>query len=189
MYKIIKQTTHKILDIVEIFLLSLLVFLVVYFFIGQLVQVSGNSMEPSFYDGQQLLAEKISINFLNIKKGDIVIFNSIEKTNDLNINLLIKRVIATQGDIVKIQNGLVYVNNNLLDEPYLKEGTLTNLNPDHIVKDSIEYKVGADSFFILGDNREVSRDSRYFGAINKNDLLGKIVLRYFPINEFKFINK
>jgi signal peptidase I len=179
-----KTILNKLLDFFELTVLSALIFMTVYFFIGQLVEVSGDSMEPTFSNGQQLLAEKLTVNITTINRGDVVIFNNI--TNKIEeSHLLIKRVIGLPGEKIKIQNGSVYINNEKLKEPYLKNDVYTYIKTNYNMIDGEEYEIGADSYIVMGDNRTNSVDSRIFGALHRNNIIGKVVLRYYPIKSLK----
>jgi len=181
-----KNILNKLLDFFELTIIGALIFMTVYFFIGQLVVVSGDSMEPTFKNNQQLLAEKLTINITTINRGDIVIFNSIG-SNFENSHLLIKRVIGLPGEKIKIQSGIVYINNVPLEENYLNKDVYTNLKYNTKVIEGEEYEIGENSYFVLGDNRDNSVDSRVFGALHKNSIIGKVVLRYYPFKNFKII--
>jgi len=135
---------HQLLDFFEITLICCLVFFTVYLFVGQLVEVSGNSMEPNFHNGQQILAEKFSLNITNLKRGDVIIFENTEN-NRQNRRLLIKRIIGLPNETTKIENGQVYIDDKILEEPYLKKDTYTNLKSDYKLKEGEEYKIGEDS--------------------------------------------
>lgn len=181
-----KNFINKLLDFFELVIMGGIIFVIVYFFVGQLVRVSGKSMEPSLYDGQQLLTEKITVNITNLNRGDIIIFNSIEE-KDKSSHLLIKRIIGLPGEKIKIQEGAIYINDQRLEEPYLQPDTFTTLKANSKIKEGEEYMIGEDSYFVLGDNRNDSVDSRVFGTLHKNNILGKAVVRYYPLNDFKII--
>ena len=181
----ITNIIEKILEIFEYLLISVLIFLIVYVFIAQLVQVSGDSMNPTFNDKQQLIAEKVSVVLGDLNYTDVVIFNSIEEDDINNSHLLIKRIIGLPGDKIKIENGFVYLNDNRLQEDYLPDGVYTNLKPNNKIIEGEEYIIGEDSYFVMGDNRDESNDSRYFGTLHKNDILAKVVARYYPFEDFK----
>ena len=159
------------------------------------VNVLQSSMENTLYSGQQLIIDKLSYNFVEPKRGDIVIFlenrqrgTIIEDTLNLVDNIksifqsthkdvrLVKRVIGIPGDEVNIKDGCVYINGEKIDEPYIKGQTFSQE-----LKFSIN--VPNDKLFVLGDNRPVSKDSRYFGLINYNQLEGRAVFRVFPLDK------
>ncbi|MBP7175950.1 MAG: signal peptidase I [Thermoclostridium sp.] len=160
-----------------------------------LTTVHQSSMQNTLFEGHMLVMDKLSYQFSEPKKGDIIVFVKNEDTkgfikryqvflkdvqlrfhNDFRSNRLIKRVIALAGDKVDIRNGAVYVNDILLDEPYVKGST-----PGMALEYPIEVPEGY--IFVMGDNRENSLDSRSFGPISLNSVEGKAVFRIFPFNK------
>jgi len=132
----------------------------------KILQVSGSSMEPNLHEGELL----ITSSFFNFKKGDMVAFY-------YNDSVLIKRVIATEGEVVNIEDdGTVFVNSVKLEENYVKELAYGNCDI------TFPYQVPKNSVFILGDNREVSIDSRSksIGCISKDKIIGKIKFKLNP---------
>lgn len=156
------------------------------------VQVQEKSMENTLYDGQHLIVDKLSYNFSDPKRGDIIIFLAdeekgtiIEETIDMiklvsgknnDQTRLVKRVIGIPGDEVNIKEGYVYINDEKIDEPYIKGETT-------IGKFKLPVKVGENQLFVLGDNRAVSKDSRDFGLINYNQVEGNAIWRVYPFDE------
>lgn len=131
------------------------------------LQIYGTSMNPNLCEGEIVVSIKSS----NFKTGDIVAFY-------YNNRVLIKRIIGTQGDIIVIkENGDVYVNNTLLDEPYLTQKSCGNADIEY------PYTVPQNSYFVLGDHRDSSVDSRssLVGCVEKEEIIGKIVFRVWPI--------
>ncbi len=136
--------------------------------------IEGRSMLPNFHDGERLIVTRLTYLFGKPSRGDIVIFNAPNaRPNDPP---LIKRVIGLPGDTVAIRDTRVYVNHTLLDEPYINEPCNPTSCPDD------EWLLGADEYFVMGDNRNNSRDSRRFGPIHFNQLIGEAFLRYWPPN-------
>jgi len=135
-------------------------------------QVQGHSMDPTLGDGQRLVISRINYLFGEPKRGDIVVFNSPRPLQD-NEPALIKRVIGLPGEVVEIIDNQIYVNGRLLDEAYLNEEWTASGN---------RWELGADDFFVMGDNREHSRDSRVFGAVNRHAIIGEAVFRLWPLN-------
>ena len=170
-----------LLDFFEIVFTGTAIFLVVYFFVGQLLEVTGESMYPTFHDKEQILAEKVSVKFKKLERGEIVIFKQPEKTE----RLLIKRVIGLPGEKIKVEDGNVYVNGQMLSEPYLPSGTYTNV--DKTIQEGIEYQIPYNAYIFMGDNREKSTDSRNWGAVDQNLVLGRGILVYYPLNRSRFI--
>lgn len=168
-------------DFLEIAIISATIFLLVYLFVGQLLEVTGDSMIPTLYDKEQVIAEKLSIRFSPIERGDIVIFKHPEQNN----RLLIKRVIGLPFDNLKILNGHVYINGKMLDEPYLGKNTLTY--PNKSISAGVEITVPEYSYILMGDNREKSSDSRSFGPIRQELVIGKAAVVYYPFKNFRMI--
>lgn len=152
--------------------------LVVNTFIG-ITTVQGISMEPTLYTGNKLLINKISKLTNNIERGNIVVFDSTPGNAKKDKVFYIKRVIGIAGDKIEIKNGNVFVNGKELTEDYAdKTDSFTNLI----------MTVPEDSYFVLGDNRDKSNDSRYFGTIMHSQITGKISMQIYPKIEFDKFN-
>lgn len=160
-------------EIIENIIISLLVITIIILFSFRTVLVDGSSMLPTLHDHERLIITNL---FYNVEKGDIVV---VDKNNAYK-EPLIKRVIATEGDKIKIEysTGNVYVNDKLLNEDYIYEKINIQNIPD------LEVTVAKDCVFVMGDNRNNSGDSRdsSIGLINKKNLLGKAVLRIYPFD-------
>lgn len=142
-------------------------------FLFDIIQVSGRSMIPTLHNNDRIAVEKISLYRHSFKRGQIIIFDSGKKEQ----SIYIKRLIGLPGDKVEISNGLVYVNDELLKEDYLKPGTYTDID--------LKLTVPEGKVFVLGDNREVSEDSRYLGPIDISKLKGRAIFRIYPFNDMK----
>lgn len=176
-----KRYTKYIKELVNATIVFVSIFILLFFFLGQLLEITGDSMYPTFKNGEQILAEKISIKFEDIKRTDIIIFKG--ETNK-NI-LVIKRIIGLPGEIIQLKNSGVYINGSILNEAYLTPNTLTA--EGKVLKNGVEYKIPSDSYVVLGDNRKSSTDSRDWGYIKKEDIVGKAFLVYFPLSEIKLV--
>lgn len=171
--------------------IAVLVVVVLNFFFAT-TTVYNVSMFPTLQEGDMLLLMK----FGGINRGDIVSFRSqltlterdVEGLNFLqkffhkvgDRKLLIKRVIGMPGDVVMIKDGLIYINGERLQEPYLN----TADDFGRKTADMDEFMLGSESYFVLGDNRNHSMDSRDFGVIHTGDIIGKTVIRFWPIPRF-----
>ena len=165
-----------------------------------MAKVQQSSMENTLYNDEKLILDKLSYNFVKPERGDIIIFlkdeekgNVLEEShkyikevtsfNHLSDNRrrYVKRVIGIEGDEINISSGYVYINGEKLEELYIKGKTYNR---------DIEFPivVGENQFFVLGDNREVSQDSRDFGLINLNQIEGKATFRIFPLERFGSLN-
>ncbi len=154
-------------EIFQTALISLAIFLFVYIFLVQPHRVKGESMAPNFEDGELLLTEKVSYRFNEPKRGDIIVFQA---PVGRNVDF-IKRIIGLPGDIVAVRGGAVYVNGEKLDEKYINMQT----------QGDEEVKLNQDEYFVFGDNRGASSDSRVFGAIKKDSIRGRAWFVYRPI--------
>ena len=170
-----------LLDFFEMVFIGTAVFFLIYIFVGQLLIVTGDSMFPAFKDGEQILAEKVSVKVENPKPGQVVVFK-----HPLNQNrLLIKRVVAVEDDIILISNGKILVNGKTLDEPYLGADIITK--GGRYIIDGVSFKVPKNSYVLIGDNREESSDSRDFGPVSKDLIIGKALLVYYPLTHFRVV--
>lgn len=154
-------------EIIQTALISLGIFLFVYVFLVQPHKVQGVSMEPTFENGELLLTEKISYKVSRVGRGDVVVFAApVDKKVDF-----IKRVVGLPSDHIEIKDKNVYINGLKLDEPYVSAPTAGDVN----------LTIGTDEFFVLGDNRGASSDSRSFGPIQRKGIKGKVWLVYWPL--------
>jgi signal peptidase I len=141
--------------------------------------IDGPSMQPNFFAGQFLIVSRTHYLFGEPQRGDVVVFNA--PGNRLEDPPLIKRLIGLPGETVEFRSGSVYINGTLLDEPYLREPCAQTRCADGVVT------LGADEFFLMGDNRNNSRDSRVFGAVGRERIIGQAVFRYWPPGEWGLI--
>jgi signal peptidase I len=166
-----------LIDTVQSLLLVFAIFLVIYIFLFRPFQVSGSSMYPTFFDKEYILTNIITLRFNKPKLGDVIVFKA---PNDPEKDY-IKRVIGTPGDTVMIRNGEVYLNNTLLDQtPYLKPNVKTYSGS--FLAENAPVVVPADSYFVLGDNRVGSSDSREWGFVPFNSIVGESLFVYWPLN-------
>lgn len=133
--------------------------------------VTNKSMEPTFFEGDEILLLKKSFIFNRVKNFDVIVFNY-EGSN------LVKRVIGIEGDKVEIKDGGLYLNDELIEHEYY-------IFSD---KDDGLYIVGSDQYFVLGDNIDVSEDSRYFGFIDKDSIKGQVILIFSPKSRFQLFS-
>ena len=149
-------------------------------FVGERTTVEGESMNPTLHNGESLWIDKITYRFSDPKRFDIVVFPPKDNPDELYI----KRVIGLPGETVRIDEwGIIYINGEPLIESY---GTETIISP-YDAKDDI--LLGPDEYFVLGDNRNNSTDSRIIGSIKKQDIVGRAWLRMYPFNEFGLVEK
>jgi len=161
-------------DILKIRLISLAIILPIRFYVAQPFFVRGASMEQSFHDGDYLIIDEISYRFGDPNRGDVIVFKA--PTGDAQF--LIKRIVGLPGETVAIRAGVVMINGEKLVEKYLNESTPGDINR----------VLGEEEFFVLGDNRDSSFDSRQWGVLPNENIVGRAWLRAWPIAQFNFID-
>ena len=185
-------------ELLEALLLALIVFLLIQTSV-QNFKVEGSSMEPTLQDRQYLLVNKLAYFPIHVQRlsrivpfwdvespserfavraperGEVIVFRFPEdETKDF-----VKRVIGLPGDLVEIRDGAVYVNEVILDEPYLTTKGTHNMR---------QVRLGEEGYFVLGDNRSVSNDSRKWGPVPKENVLGKVWFVYWPFSELNLLD-
>jgi signal peptidase I len=136
-------------------------------YVMQAVQVAGDSMSPTLADSNWYLLNRLVYRFREPRPGDIVVLSDPQVPG-----FAIKRIVARPGDAVYLKGGQVYVNGELLDEPYLKPDTQTFSGPDYVAQ---FWVCGAGHYFVLGDNRNNSTDSRIYGTVPQQHILGMVM--------------
>lgn len=163
------------MDILQVVVFAISIFLFVYLLIMQPHKIKGESMQPNFPDGEYLLTDKVTYRFKEPKRGDVVVF----KAPGTDGEEFIKRIIALPGDIVSVRGGKVYISDQLLDESgYLANTVITQSGS--FLTDGEEVIVPAEHYFVLGDNRPHSSDSRTWGFVPKEKLNGRAWFVYWP---------
>ncbi|MBI4991240.1 signal peptidase I [Candidatus Gottesmanbacteria bacterium] len=182
-YPIVQRISNFFMDFLETIVVALSIFVVVYLFLVQPHEVKGSSMEPNFQNNDYILTDKISLKLHEPSRGDVVIFKA-PRNPDVDY---IKRIIGLPGERVKILGGAVYINGLRLSEPYLTSST--NLFPGSFLQEGVEITVPEGEYFVMGDNRSHSSDSREFGPIPQSLIIGKAIFRYWPIVKGGLISK
>lgn len=172
-------------EMLETFLTSLVVLFVIYMWVAMPEMVYGASMQPNFETGERILVEKVTKHFKDFERGEVVVLNP--PGND-NIDY-IKRVIGLPGDIIKVKDCGVYITTDgmkyRLEEEYLPEGTCTIDGPS--LREGRSMKVEEGSYFVLGDNRAESADSRVFGVVERDRIQGRVIFRFWPLSKIGFM--
>lgn len=183
---------REIVDLLRVIAQALLLFLILSALIGRF-EIHQISMEPNFHEGQRVIVSRLDSLWASFastahaadqrsgspfaaKRGQIVIFNPLNHEGDP----LIKRVIGTPGDTFEIRDGRVRINGQVIDEPYLhgiETQCSTHCGPTTL---------GPDMYFVMGDNRPNSLDSRMFGPVPAGEIIGRVVLRYWPPDQIAF---
>jgi signal peptidase I len=164
-------------EILKIVIISLAIIVPIRYFLIQPFFVKGASMEPNFLDGDYLIIDEISYRFEAPQRGEVIIFRYPLDPSQF----FIKRVIGLPKENVKVQDGEVFINGNMLDESKYLQGVETAGN--------VEVKLGDDEYFVLGDNRNASSDSRKWGEVDKKFIIGRAWLRAWPFNRLGALNK
>ena len=157
-------------------------FLIRSFIIEPYVVPTG-SMESTIEIGDQVLAEKVTVELgRGVRTGDIVVFHNPDSSSEHDV--LVKRVVALGGQTVEMKDGILYVDGQALDEPYVAGESWPLAAQADGITVTFPYTVPEGSVWVMGDNRENSADSRYFGAVSQENIIGVVVLRYWPLNRF-----
>ena len=166
---------EKVIDFIKeisVYVIIILIIILLKMYVISPIRVNGTSMDPTLENRDIMILNKIGYRITKIKRFDIVVI----KYKD---ELLIKRVIGLPGEKIKYVNNTLYVNGKKLDEEFDKTYTY-----NFSLKEIGSTTVPDDSYFVLGDNREVSKDSRSIGFIDREDIVGKSSLTLFPFNRF-----
>ena len=169
---------------------ALLIALLIKAFLFQAFYIPSESMVPTLQKNDRVLVNKLSYKLHAVHRGDIVVFKAPKGPDgqpiDPTVKDLVKRVIGLPGDIVEARDGQVYINGKLLNEPYLPPGTRTDcasfVNPCFLPG-----PIPPDHYWVMGDNRSESKDSRYFKAIPKSDIIGRAFIRIWPLNRLDLL--
>lgn len=183
MLEFAKKIGNFFLDTIETVVIALAIFVVIYLFLVQPHQIKGSSMYPNFYDGEYILTDKISYRFKSPQRGDVIVFKA-PKNHELDY---IKRVIGLPGDTIMVKGGKTYLNGNLLPETYLTSDVITNSGT--FLHEGQNYTIPAGEYITFGDNRPHSSDSREWGTIKTDEIIGRAWFRYWPINRISFVPK
>ncbi len=200
--------SNIIRELFEALILAILVFFVIQIGV-QNFRVYGHSMEPTLQEMQYLMINKLAYQTIDLERvskfvpfwsaeenaaeylpfahspqrGDIIVFKSVDGS-DKN---LVKRVIGLPGERIEIRSGYVFANGEKLDEPYVDESD--RIGNMICIPRSSGCRVGENEYFVLGDNRSDSQDSRYWGAVPEENIAGKVWFVYWPICDAPFMDK
>ena len=159
---------------------ALLVAVVIKQFLVQAFYIPSESMKSSLNVGDRVLVNKLSYHMHDVHRGDIVVFKRPPaESGEPAIKDLIKRVIGLPGDTIEERDGVVYINDHQLNEPYLAKGMVTTNLP--------RQQIAPGKYFVMGDNRTNSKDARVFGAIPRDLIVGRAFVRVWPLNAFGFL--
>jgi signal peptidase I len=178
--ELFRSAVENIFEFIQIAVMAAIIVIPIRYFILQPFFVKGASMEPNFHDGEYLIIDEISYRFKDIMRGDVVVFKyPLDQSQ-----YYIKRIIGLPGDTVRVRDGDVLVEpqgqaQRLLLETYLPDQKITySAGGGELV-----FHLKEGEYFVLGDNRKQSSDSRVWGVVKKDLVTGKVLLRAWPVNE------
>jgi signal peptidase I len=171
-------------EVVETLVLTLVIFLGIQTFVAQPYKVQQESMETTLLPEQYVLVDKLTPHWSAYTHGDIVVFDPPASWSGSNGVPFIKRIIGLPGDRVELRDGLVYVNNVKLDEPYIYKDDGVPQSSDPAGGGATQWLVPDGDLFVMGDHRHNSADSRVFGPIPISSVIGRAWLRYWPFDTF-----
>ncbi|MCI0502035.1 MAG: signal peptidase I [Fusobacteria bacterium] len=205
-----KPFRQKIISLLKIVIIALMINILIKGFLIRTYTVESGSMENTLMVQDRVVTEVVSRYFTQPARGDIIVFvfpdtnmktgeqkirmNTFEYSKYVISNLLkfqkpadieeeyVKRIIGLPGDIVDIKNSKVYVNGEMINEPYLENQNITNITSSNI---KYPYTVPSNQYFVLGDNRQNSNDSRQWGTVPYENIIGKAMFVFFPISNIK----
>lgn len=161
---------HFLGEALQVMAPALVLALIVHLFLAQATIVYGQSMEPNLHPNQRLIVDKLSYRLHGPQRNDIVVVDLPDMEE-----MLVKRIIALPGETVEVRRGVVYVNGVAIAEPYPHDLTPYDMAPRTL---------GALAYFVMGDNRGNSNDSRSFGPVTRDEIVGRVWLRYWPLDQF-----
>ncbi len=168
---------------IKVIAIALLISLPIRFFIAEPFIVNGASMDPTFATGQFLIVDRLSYRFNEPKRGDVIVFRYPNNPS----TYYIKRIIGLPGETVNIRDGIISVDfpstitpvlsatSTTIDEPYVKS--------NHASSDTLRAKLNSTEYFVMGDNRRESSDSRAWGPLQKDLIIGRPAIRLYPITK------
>lgn len=193
-FKLEKGTpAYEVFDWLRTICIGVLAGIFIVVFLVQRDNVYGDSMSPVLSSGDVIFTQKISTYFHSYKRGDIVVLDGKNMEGYTSKEYLIKRVVGLPGETVRIEDGNVYIKPAdsdefyLLQENYLTAGVQTTMREHGLKKGYNEVTLGEDEYYVLGDNRPVSNDSRNLGPFTAKRIKGVAVIRVYPLNEIKVL--
>ncbi|MDP3987941.1 MAG: signal peptidase I [Candidatus Levybacteria bacterium] len=179
---IIRKIYSFLIDTLQTILLAASVFIVIYIFLFRPFQVKGASMYPNFQDNEYVLTNIVTLKIGQIRRGDVIVFKApTDEEKDY-----IKRVIGLGGDTISVKDGAVFINDEKLDESaYLKNDVKTY--PGAFLQEGMSTTVPQGQYFVLGDNRSYSSDSREWGYVGKDAVIGMSFYIYWPLDKMSLV--
>ncbi len=170
--------------------IALVIAIVVRMFLLQQFYISGPSMETTMFTNNRVLVNKLAYQIGDVKRGDVVVFDrATVNGDDVVHDDLIKRVIALGGETISIKSCIVYINGTILAEPYLpaRDTEMTDPQDRCSTVDIVDTVIPQGEFFLMGDNRPQSYDSRMFGPITREMIVGRAFVIIWPVTQWHFL--
>lgn len=176
--RVLSNSKRNVRDVAIILVIAVVFGILVRTFVFQSFYIPSGSMIPTLKVGNRVLVNELSYDFHPIHRGDVIVFRTPpdDRGNPV-IKDLVKRVVGLPGDTVSSANGKLEINGKPLSEPYLPPGTVTSGVPTE--------KIPPGELWVMGDNRQNSEDSRFFGPISEKLIVGRVSIRYWPLGSFK----
>jgi signal peptidase I len=183
--------SHWLREILVVVLVALAVALLLRVFVVQTFFIPSGSMEPTLQVGDRILVNKLSYHLHGVGRGDIVVFSRppAENCGGTEVNDLVKRVIGMPGESISLSHGHVVIDGKVLNESWLPssvQGVTVPGPPGTPYNLTTPYRIPANHYFMMGDNRTESCDSRYWGPISRSLIVGKVDVRVWPVTSFHF---
>ncbi|HEY4517614.1 MAG TPA: signal peptidase I [Candidatus Paceibacterota bacterium] len=169
------------LEIAKFSIIALIIVLPIRFFVAQPFIVSGASMEPTFETGEYLIVDELSYRFEPPKRGEVIIFRYPKDTT----KFFIKRIIGLPGETVEMRGKDIYIHNGFFPDGFKMEQPY--LESSEVRSDYLTVTLGSSEYFVLGDNRGASSDSRIWGNLPSKDIIGRAFIRLFPLSRLNFL--
>jgi signal peptidase I len=177
-----RSVRRTVLEWVAVIGGGIVIALVVEAFLVQAFWIPSPSMVPTLEVGDRVLVNKLSYRFHDVHRGDVVVFErppGASNGGDSEIKDLIKRVVGIEGDRIETRDGRLYVNRELIDEPYLEPGVRTDMSEPVTVPEG--------HIFVMGDNRTNSEDSRVFGPVDEDTIVGRAFVKVLPLTDLGWL--
>ncbi|MEX1997262.1 MAG: signal peptidase I [Candidatus Andersenbacteria bacterium] len=168
-------------ELIKVFLIAVAIIIPIRFFLVQPFFVRGASMEPNFQDGEYLIVDELSYRFRSPSRGEVVVF----RYPDNPSQFFIKRIVGLPGDMVIVEDGQVTIQNREYQQGVILDES-SYLAPTTRTSGTVSYTLGTNEYFVLGDNRPASSDSRNWGALQKELIIGRAWIRAFPVDRLDF---
>jgi signal peptidase I len=176
-----KRRTRQLVEWLLLIVAALALALLIKAFLFQAFYIPSESMLPTLEKNDRVLVNKLSYKLHDVNRGDVVVFEAPEGEN--GVKDLVKRVIGLPGEEVAFREGIVHIDGQPLDEGYLAEGTITS----QTCNVPAQVTVPPNSVWVMGDNRQASKDSRCFGPIPEGDIVGRVFFKMWPLGDIGFM--